>query len=71
VLRTGSTNQVERRAFEHKPGLIECFTKKYTVTRLVHVEEFNRSQRWSRANDSSKDGPGAATSPEFTPKTPR
>jgi hypothetical protein len=27
---------------EHKQGLIEGFTKKYRVTRLVYVEQFDR-----------------------------
>ena len=42
VLYIGSTNDLERRVFEHKQGLIEGFTKKYRVTRLVYVEEFDR-----------------------------
>ena len=41
VLYIGSTNDLERRVFEHKQGLIEGFTKKYKVTRLVYVEEFD------------------------------
>ncbi|HTY55586.1 MAG TPA: GIY-YIG nuclease family protein [Candidatus Binataceae bacterium] len=43
VLYVGSTNDLERRMFEHKHGLIEGFTKKYKVTRLVYVEEFRRA----------------------------
>jgi putative endonuclease len=41
VLYIGATNDLERRVFEHKQGLIEGFTKKYRVTRLVYVEEFD------------------------------
>ena len=41
VLYIGATNDLERRIFEHKNGLIEGFTKKYRVTRLVYVEEFD------------------------------
>jgi putative endonuclease len=41
VLYIGSTNDLERQVFEHKQGLIEGFTKKYRVTRLVYVEEFD------------------------------
>jgi putative endonuclease len=40
VLYVGSTNDLERRVFEHKHGLIDGFTKKHRVTRLVHFEEF-------------------------------
>jgi len=43
VLYIGSTNDLERRSFEHKHGLVEGFTRKYRVTRLVYVEEFNRA----------------------------
>ena len=40
VLYIGSTWDLERRVFEHKQGLIEGFTKKYRVTRVVYTEEF-------------------------------
>ncbi len=43
VLYIGSTNDLERRVFEHKQGLVEGFTKKYKVTRLDYVEEFDRA----------------------------
>ena len=38
TLYTGMTNDLARRVFEHKRKLKEGFTKKYNVTRLVHVE---------------------------------
>ena len=41
VLYIGATNDLDRRVFEHKQGLIEGFTKKYRVTRLVYVERFD------------------------------
>src|SRR5208337_5494778 len=41
VLYIGATSDLQRRVFEHKQGLIEGFTKKYRVTRLVYVEEFD------------------------------
>jgi putative endonuclease len=44
VLYIGATNDLERRVFEHKHGLNEGFTKKYRVTRLVYVEEFDRAE---------------------------
>ena len=40
VLYIGVTNDLARRMSEHKQGLIAGFTKKYRVTRLVHVEQF-------------------------------
>ena len=41
VLYIGATNDLDRRVFEHKRGLIEGFTKKYRVTRLIYVEQFD------------------------------
>jgi putative endonuclease len=40
VLYTGVTNNLSRRAWEHKGKLIEGFTKNYSVTRLVWYEAF-------------------------------
>ncbi|HLD74186.1 MAG TPA: GIY-YIG nuclease family protein [Bdellovibrionota bacterium] len=37
----GVTNNIERRIFEHKEKLIEGFTKKYDLTKLVYAEEFS------------------------------
>ena len=36
----GFSNNLERRIQEHKSGLIEGFTKKYNVHRLVYYEYF-------------------------------
>ena len=38
VLYTGITNDIERRFFEHKEKLIEGFTKKYNLVKLVYYE---------------------------------
>mgnify|MGYP000889326575 CR=1 FL=1 len=38
VLYTGITNDLERRIYEHKHKLIEGFTKKYNVNKLVYYE---------------------------------
>ena len=40
VLYIGVTNNLSRRIFEHKEGLIEGFTKKYHVKYLVYYEEY-------------------------------
>ena len=37
----GVTNSIIKRHFEHKFGLIEGFTKKYKVKKLVYLEEYN------------------------------
>lgn len=38
VLYTGMTNDLVRRAYEHKNGLGGIFTKKYNVCKLVYYE---------------------------------
>lgn len=38
VIYTGMTNDLKRRIYEHKEKLIEGFTKKYNVTKLVYYE---------------------------------
>lgn len=38
VMYVGMTNNLERRIFEHKNKLIEGFTKKYHVDKLVYFE---------------------------------
>jgi putative endonuclease len=38
VLYIGFANVLARRVFEHKSGLIEGFTKKYNVNKLVYYE---------------------------------
>jgi len=38
TLYTGVTNNLERRVYEHKHGLVEGFTKKYNLTMLVYYE---------------------------------
>jgi len=41
VLYTGFTNDLVRRVYEHKEKIIECFTKKYNINKLVYYEIFN------------------------------
>lgn len=38
TLYIGATNNIARRAYEHKTGAIPGFTKRYNVKTLVHVE---------------------------------
>jgi putative endonuclease len=39
TLYVGVTNDLERRVHEHKSELIEGFTKRYKITRLVYFAE--------------------------------
>lgn len=38
VIYTGVTNDLKRRVYEHKEKLIDGFTKKYNVNKLVYFE---------------------------------
>ena len=59
TLYIGVTNNLVRRAFEHKSKLIESFTEKYDVVKLVYFEKFDdpenaikrekRLKKWLRA----------------------
>ena len=40
VLYTGVTNHMARRAIQHRQKIVEGFTRKYNVTRLVYYESF-------------------------------
>ncbi len=39
TLYVGVTNDLGRRVWQHKQKLIEGFTKRYNITRLVYYEE--------------------------------
>lgn len=41
TLYIGVTNDLARRAFEHREGLIEGFTKQYGLKLLVYAEPFS------------------------------
>lgn len=41
VLYVGVTNNLTRRIWEHKSKLIEGFTKKYNIDKLVYFESFD------------------------------
>ena len=38
ILYTGVTNDLERRLYEHKQKLVDGFTKKYNVNKLVYFD---------------------------------
>ena len=41
VIYTGVTNNLVKRIFEHKENLVEGFTKKYNINKLVYYEIFD------------------------------
>ncbi len=41
VLYIGMTNNIERRIYEHKNKLIEGFTKKYNLNKMVYYEQYS------------------------------
>jgi putative endonuclease len=41
VLYTGVTSDLKRRVYEHKEKLVDGFTKKYNVTKLVYYEAYD------------------------------
>jgi putative endonuclease len=59
TLYIGMTNNLARRVWEHKQGLVEGFTKKYGARRPVYAESFarprdaiereKRFKKWNRA----------------------
>ncbi len=59
TLYVGVTNNLVRRTYEHREELVEGFTKKYSVSRLVYFEQFgeigdaiqreHRLKKWNRA----------------------
>ncbi len=59
TLYIGVTNNLQRRVYEHKNGIIEGFTKKYGVHQLVYFETTNsievaiqrekQLKKWERA----------------------
>jgi len=43
VLYTGITNDLKRRVYEHKNKIVEGFTKRYNIDKLVYYEVFEDS----------------------------
>ncbi len=57
VLYTGVTNNIKKRVYEHKSKLVNGFTKKYNVAKLVYCEVFDSVEDALRREKQIKSGP--------------
>ncbi len=63
VMYVGVTNDLKRRVYEHQQGLLEGFTRKYNVHKLVYFESCGEAtdaisrekqiKRWSRTKKNA------------------
>lgn len=56
VLYTGVSNNFVRRVYEHKGKMIEGFTKKYNICKLVYFEFFDNPENAIRREKQIKGG---------------
>jgi putative endonuclease len=56
VLYTGVTNNLKKRAYEHKNKLVDGFTKRYNVVKLVYCEVFDSVEAAIRREKQIKSG---------------
>ena len=54
TLYIGVTNDLVRRVFEHKSKLVEGFTQKYEVVKLVYFELYDELKSFIEANLSNE-----------------
>jgi putative endonuclease len=57
VLYVGVTNDLIRRAYEHKEKLADGFTRKYNITKLVYYEIFEDIENAILREKQIKAGP--------------
>lgn len=63
VLYIGVTNNLTRRLYEHQNELVEGFTKRYHLHKLIYIEEYSQAEyalarekqlkRWTRAKKNA------------------
>lgn len=56
VLYTGVTNDLKKRTYEHKNKLVDGFTKRYNVVKLVYCEVFDSVEATIRREKQIKSG---------------
>ena len=59
ILYVGVTSNLPRRIYEHREGLIEGFTKRYGLNRLVYAEHFDTIQHAIQREKTIKHWPRA------------
>ena len=42
TLYIGVTNSISKRSYEHKTAIMDSFTKRYKLHKLIYVEQFER-----------------------------
>jgi len=72
VMYVGMTNNLERRLYEHKNKLVNGFTKKYNINKLVYFEEtsdvyeaLSREKEIKKWRREKKDNLVLSTNPEW------
>ena len=58
VMDIGMTNNLERRLYEHKNKLVDGFTKKYNINKLVYYEHTTVSMLRLQGKRQSRSGAG-------------
>ena len=54
MLYAGITSNLPSRAFQHRKGLVEGFTKRYGLKRLVYYEHFDDIARRDTAREDNQ-----------------
>jgi len=58
MIYIGVTNNLIRRIYEHKQKLVEGFTSKYNIDKLIYYEEFFLQAKKLHARNNSRNGQG-------------
>jgi len=56
ALYVGVTNNLKRRVYEHKNGIISGFTKRYNISKLIYFEIFDDPENAIRREKQLKGG---------------
>ena len=59
ILYVGATVDITRRAWEHREGVVQGFSKKYGLRRVVYVEEHQDIERAKQRESNIKHWPRA------------